>query len=160
MTAYEVGLAYGRTHDWASKRERTEAVRSAGFDPATDGNAVNEFRRGFDRANTDRRQYRRLMTTAALGPAPYWSVTAEHTAGYNTGHPCSCGVVDDPADQLDSVVAARTKEEAERIGLERLGQLVDEHEPCGCGRQDRVGTHGWWNSVSVSARPIAARELV
>jgi len=35
-----------------------------------------------------------------------WQVTAEHSCGQDTGHPCRIGAVDDPADLLDETITA------------------------------------------------------
>ena len=83
-----------------------------------------------------------------------WQVTAEHSCGQSTGHPCRIGAVDDPADLLDETITAGDYESALKAGAIALEEIMEDFKPCTCGRQDMAGSESWWNSVTVNAEEL------
>ena len=83
-----------------------------------------------------------------------WQVTAEHSCGQSTGHPCRIGAVDDPADLLDETITAGDYDEALKAGAIALDKIMEDFKPCTCGRQDMAGSESWWNSVTVNAEEL------
>ena len=87
-----------------------------------------------------------------------WQVTAEHSCGQDTGHPCRTGAVDDPADLLDETITAGDYDEALKAGAIALDKIMEDFKPCTCGRQDMAGADGWWNSVTINAERVGVDE--
>jgi hypothetical protein len=80
-----------------------------------------------------------------------YHVTAEHTQGKSIGHPCSRGIFDDPANELDLEIEAGSEDDAIAQGQRWLETRIEEQGECNCRRKLSAGGDSWWDSVSIAA---------
>jgi hypothetical protein len=84
-----------------------------------------------------------------------WTATCEHTSGASTGHPCTTGIYDDPADSWEINLDATTHAEAEQSAQDQLRHDVAHWRPCDCRRRAQPGNERWWASIVVHVAPAA-----